>query len=206
MQYDDIIKKLLEGSFYDDNKYDPFKGRTADTETGGNVSKSTFEYTPSEKPEYDASEIEVFWEEYRDIIGKAIFSTPEELQKFMDLTEKVLVVPTQPQFAVAFPPEIALQMMTGEPGDVVVNLHNNYKIYLRTNELAKTERAPYGDSGVIGVSPFARKIKNLKLPSLNGDFTNDEAYLFDNWLDWLNEKRNEGWIIAGTDSRNISGV
>ena len=99
-----------------------------------------------------------------------------------------------------------MQMISGEPGDAVVNLHNNYKIYQRTNELAKTERAPYGDSGLIGVSPFVGKIKDLKLPTSNSDFTNDEAYLFDSWLNWLDEKRNEGWIIAGTDSRDISGI
>lgn len=202
MQYDSIIKKILEGSFYDENKYDPFKGRTADSVEEN--PKSSFTYENEEMPEYSPEEINEMWSDYNSIIGKAVFNTPEELKKFMGITEKILVVPLKPQFAVAFPPEIALQMIEGEPSDVVVNIHNNYKIYLRTNQLAGTDRAPYGDSGVIGVSPF--KGMSLQLPVDSQNYTNESAYMFDNWLSWLDEKRENGWIIAGTDSRNISGV
>lgn len=197
MQYDNLIKKILEGNFYDENKYDPFKGRTADLEAGQEEKKPSFEYVSQEMPEYDASEIEGFWEEYRDIIGQAVFNSPEELQKFTGLTEKVLVVPLKPKYAIAFPPEIALQIMQSGEQYAKDHIHDNYKFYSKLGSLAGMDRTPYGPNGVIGLTPFT-KVKNLSLPSESGT-TTEANYLFDNWLSWLHDKREEGWIIAGTD-------
>lgn len=197
MQYDNLIKKILEGTFYDENKYDPFRGRTADLEVGQEEKKSSFEYVPREMIEYDASEIEGFWEEYRNIIGRAVFNSPEELQKFTELTEKVLVVPLKPKYAIAFPPEIALQIMQSGEQYAKDRIHDNYKFYSKLGSLAGMDRASYGPNGVIGLTPFT-EVKNLSLPSESGN-TTEANYLFDNWLSWLHDKREEGWIIAGTD-------
>lgn len=42
------------------------------------------------------------------------------------------------------------------------------------------------------------EVKNLSLPGESGT-TAEANFLFDCWLSWLHDKREEGWIIAGTD-------
>lgn len=38
--------------------------------------------------------------------------------------------------------------------------------------------------------------KNVKKKS---NLYSEANFLFDHWLSWLHDKREEGWIIAGTD-------
>jgi hypothetical protein len=204
MKYDTIIKQLLEGNYKNDGGGHSNWTFSSEEDNATKRSKSITTHEEAKIPKYSPEEVDEMWKDYEDIIGKAIFHNSNELKYYMGITDKILVVLLKPHFAVAFPAEIVLQMLEGKLSDVLTNIHKNYNIYRNINELANTSRATYGNSGIIGVSPFNNT--SLDLPKSGQQYTNETAYLFDRWLSWLDEKRNDGWIIAGIDNKDIPGI
>jgi hypothetical protein len=196
MKYDEMIKKLLEA---DDA---PSGFRTFSLGNTEPEKKATFDYSAqTQVTPVDPTAVEELWQEFDDVIGRAIVNTDEDLKKYLGLTKKVLVVNSRSPFAAAIPAPIAILMFEKKQNEIERNILQ-YSSVLREYAGMAGVGWPVTNqhSSPFYITPF--KDKTI-LPITGENVTNEQIAKLEKWVDWVNQKREESWIIAGTTLENL---
>lgn len=197
MKYDNLIKQLLT----EDNSINPagFRNFTFSQNTTERP-KTRMDYSATQVKSHDPSEIDTLWNEFENMIGKAHVSTNEDLDEYLSLTDKVLVVNKRSPHAIVIPGPIAKDVLERGQDAVTTDIRQIAGILRNYMEMigGHMEFSRFEDGSI---AFFLEPIKSEEnLPTSIETATNENIEFLTKWVNWIKQKRNESWIIASTDN------
>lgn len=197
MKYDDLVKQLLSedvGEHGIDRMFTKAMG-------GETEHKPSFDYSAKQQKQYNPEDVDALWEQLEEVLGNAFVSSKEDIDKYLNLTNKVLIVNAYSPFAAAIPAPIAKDMVDQGQAAIEASILKYSAILREYASMAGVNwpgRAQHDTPFYI--TPFK---DNINLPDPEQTPSNEQIAKLEKWVNWLSEKRSQSWIIANTDINNL---
>ena len=195
MKYDDMVKMILESDEL------PAGLKTFSLNSPAPERKSNFEYVPRTHTSYSSEDISKFWTEIEDTVGRATINTDEDLKKYTNLTDKVLIINAYSPYPAAIPAPIAQELFLKNQDAIEKNINQYSSVLRKYADMAGVDwPVTSNHPAPIYITPIKG---NITLPQAGDSASDEQIEALKTWADWLKQKRQESWIIADTGFDNL---